>query len=316
MEHSMKFISIDAGKHSTKSLTYRADGSEVFHTFRTKMEETQREAAEGNSFIVQYLGKRYLVGSQAETGSSKTTKAEELHKIATYTALHQMADSGEKVVLVTGCPLAIYENAQQKNAYRDYLFPNREIDITVNSMTKHLCIQSVVILPESSGIVYLEPEKYGKGAVGVIDFGGLNVNCCVYENGVPVLSTLFTDNLGGNVFIQNLRNTLVKQYGEDIPMWQMDSIVGNGYMVDNFSPDGIWQGSKELIAEQKKEHIRRIINKCASNGWNLRTTKLVFIGGSSAMFYKEIKECLPGADIPEEPEKVNVRGFQRMITGK
>ncbi len=312
----MNFIAVDAGKHSTKSLTYRADGTERFGSFRTKMEETQREAAEGNSFIVKYHGKQYLVGNQAETGSSKTTKAEELHRITTYTALHQLADSEENIIVAVGCPLAIYENAQQKKAYQEYLFPSRDIDIAVNNLTKHLHIQSIVVLPEGSGILYTDKEKYGTGTVGIIDIGGLNVNCCVYDNGMPILSTLFTDNMGGNVFLQNLRNTLVKQFGEDIPMWQMDNIVKNGYMVDNFSSDGIWPGSRKLIAAQKKEHVQKIIQKCSANGWNLRTTKLVFVGGTSGMLYEEIKECFAGADIVEEPEKANVRGFLNLITGR
>ena len=84
-----KFLAIDPGKHSTKAKVLKPDKQEKFLTFRTKMEETNREFSQGDSFITCYEGKRYLIGEQAEVGSSKTSKAELIHKIATYTAIHQ-----------------------------------------------------------------------------------------------------------------------------------------------------------------------------------------------------------------------------------
>ena len=53
--------------------------------------------------------------------------------------------------------------------------------------------------------------------VGVVDIGGLNINCCVYNKGVPVLSSLFTDDLGSNVLVSGLRKELSMKYGEDLP---------------------------------------------------------------------------------------------------
>ncbi len=88
------------------------------------------------------------------------------------------------------------------------MFPNKQISIKVSDTTKHLVIRSVIVLPESSGVIFLEPEKYGKSLIAVIDIGGLNINCSTYNLVVPVLSTLYTDTLGSNVLTQNLKNAL------------------------------------------------------------------------------------------------------------
>lgn len=314
MQKIPRIIAVDPGKFATKAATNRTDGVERFLTFRTKMEETLRTEAQGKSYVVQYEGKRYLLGEQAEVASAKSTKAEEIHRIATYTALHQLANGEDSIVVGVGCPLSIYENAATKEAYKEFLFPSRQIEIKVNGTTKRLNILRAIIFPESSGIIYLDKNRYENTSVGIVDIGGLNVNCCVYNKTVPVLSTLFTENLGSNVLTQNLKNALSTKYGEDIPQWMMDDILRDGYVVDNMTSTGIREGSKEFIADFKKKHIQSIIKKCEANGWNLRLTKLVFTGGTSELLREEIKEVIPGATICEEAEKTNVRGFLKALT--
>lgn len=313
MEKTPKFIAVDTGKFATKAVTLRGDGSERFITFRTKSEETLRTEAQGKSYIVEYKSKRYLVGEQAEVSSAKLTKAEDIHRISTYTAIHQLANGDDTVVVAIGCPLSVFENPESKEAYKKYMFPDRQIEIKVNETTKKLTILSVLVFPESSGIIYLD-RKYESMSAGIIDIGGLNVNACVYNKTMPIISTLFTENLGSNVLAQNLKNALATKYGEDIPQWMMEDILRDGYVVDNMSSSGIRQGSKEFIADFKKKHIESIIKKCEANGWNLRLTRLVFTGGTSELLRNEILQVIPGAIICEEPEKVNVRGFLKAIT--
>ena len=313
MEKTPKFIAVDTGKFATKAVTLRGDGSERFITFRTKSEETLRTVAQGKSYIVEYKGKRYLVGEQAEVSSAKLTKAEDIHRISTYTAIHQLANGDDTVVVAIGCPLSVFENPESKEAYKKYMFPDRQIEIKVNDTTKKLTILSVIVFPESSGIIYLD-RKYESMSAGIIDIGGLNVNACVYNKTMPIISTLFTENLGSNVLAQNLKNALATKYGEDIPQWMMEDILREGYVVDNMESSGIREGSKEFIADFKKKHIESIIKKCEANGWNLRLTSLVFTGGTSELLRNEILQVIPGAIICEEPEKVNVRGFLKAIT--
>lgn len=312
-----KCIAIDSGKYATKALLRKPDGTEKCLVFRTKMEETIRNESQGQSYIVTYNGKRYLLGEQAGASSmsAKTSKAEELHKVCTYTALHQLCNSGDEIVVAVGCPLSVYENPESRNTYKRFMFPQNQIDIKVGDITKHLNIRSVIVLPESSGVIYQEPEKYGKALIAVIDVGGLNINACAYNKGIPILNTLYTDTFGGNILTLNLRNSLITQYNTDIPAWMMDEIVTDGYVTDNMSADGVLAGSKEFIAEFKKKYVQTILKKCEANGWNLSLMmKLVFTGGTSEMLASEIKAVLPGATIYPDSSMANVRGFLKVIT--
>lgn len=172
---AIKYVAIDSGKFATKAVTLKPDRTEKLLVFRTKMEETNRTSAQGQSFLVEYEGKRYILGEQAEVGSSKSSKAELLHKLAAYTALARLVESGDDVVAAVGCPLQVFENAETKEQYRRYLFPKGQIDIKVNGTTKHFTVKNVLVLAESSGIIYLEEARYADRMVGVVDIGGLNI---------------------------------------------------------------------------------------------------------------------------------------------
>ena len=83
---AIKYVAIDSGKFATKAVTLKPGRTEKLLVFRTKMEETNRASAQGTSSLVEYEGKKYILGEQAEVGSSKSSKAELLHKVAVYTA--------------------------------------------------------------------------------------------------------------------------------------------------------------------------------------------------------------------------------------
>lgn len=312
----VKYIAVDSGKHTTKACTYKNDGTECFISFRTKMEETLKDGAKGKSFIVELNGKKYILGEQAgeNSVSGQSSKAQELHKISTYVALHKLVtDPSDELVVAIGCPLSLYENSGLRRNYRDFMFPSKEITIKVNGVTKTLRIRSVVVLPEASGPLYLNPE-YEEMTISVLDIGGLNLNICTYSYGVPITATMVTENLGSNVLRQNLKNALATKYGEDIPLWMMEDIIREGYLNDNLSADGVREGSREFIQEFKKNHIRTIVQRAEQSGYNLRLSKLIFSGGTSELLADEIKELFPKAIICEEASKANVRGFLKAIT--
>lgn len=309
---AIKYVAIDSGKFATKAVTLKSDRTEKLLVFRTKMEETNRASVQGASFLVEYEEKKYILGEQVEVASFRSSKAELIHKVAVYTALTRLVESGDEVVAAVGCPLQVFENAETKEQYRRYLFPKGQIDIKVNGTTKHFTVKNV--LAENSGIIYLDEARYADRMVGVVDIGGLNINCCVYNRGVPVLSSLFTDDLGSNVLVSGLRKELSMKYSEDLPLFQMEEILGDGFLRDNMSPTGEFEGSRELIRTYKREHVGKIIRQLQENGWNLRTMELVFVGGASELLRKEITERFPAAKLYEDAAQLNVRGFLKALT--
>ena len=117
-----RIIAVDPGKFATKAAANRSDVVERFLTFRTKMEETLRTEAQGKSYVVQYEGKRYLLGEQAEVASAKSTKAEEIHRIATYTALHQLANGEDSIVVGVGVRFPFMKMQLRRKPTRNFCF--------------------------------------------------------------------------------------------------------------------------------------------------------------------------------------------------
>ncbi len=104
------------------------------------------------------------------------------------------------------------------------------------------------------------------------------------------------------------------KYGEDLPLFQMEEILGDGFLRDNMSPAGEFGGSRELIRTYKREHIEKIIRQLQENGWNLRIMELVFVGGASELLRKEITECFPAEKLYEDAVLLNMRGFPKALT--
>ena len=57
--------------------------------------------------------------------------------------------------------------------------------------------KKVQVLPEGMGVVFLHPEKYGKNIFGLVDIGGLNCNCVMFQDNLPLIGSMFTNGLGG-----------------------------------------------------------------------------------------------------------------------
>ena len=308
----LRLVSIDAGKSDTKARMRKPDGSDKSIVFSTRMDPTTNDVAAPGSFITEYANETFIVGRQASTGSAISSKAEKIHRITTYTALHQLVDNNDDVRIVIGCPIAICENKVKKDEYLKFIFPENNIIVTVNGITKRFFVRKAIVAPEGSGVLYID-DSLLKGMVGIIDIGGLNINCCVYDRGAAVISTLFTDNLGSNVFKEGLRKELFKVYGEDIPHYLMDDIIEKGFLPDNTSKSGRVEGSEKLTKEYKIAHVKAIKHNCEQHGWDLKHMPLAFVGGASALFHDEICELLPAAKTYDDPAMLNAKGFLRMI---
>lgn len=309
-------ISIDAGKYATKVAIKRAEGIQRL-SFRTKVDET---SANNNVFLskdnykVSYNGKNYLVGDAAETVSFSTSKAENIHKVAAYTAIAYLVDNGDVVNIAVGCPMSVYLNAAACKDFKDFIFPEGEtITITVNETTKSFVIGKVVVLPESSGVIFLDIVKFTGKTVAVIDIGGLNANCAVFKNLSPVLSAVFTTNLGSNVMMEELEKKLNAEFSVQIPKYLMDQIIKDGYIKKD--PEA----SAKLIHDYKLEHVRKIMNECRAKGWDFDTMNIIFVGGTSLGLKKEILEVFPYVDetnLTENATFTNAEGFLKFLLGQ
>lgn len=301
-----RIVSVDSGKFATKAAMKEKNGSTRQIKFRTKMDKTHEDSTTVvDSYVVEYDGRKYIIGNEAETIDFDRSKAKEIHRLCTYLAIARLVENNEEVYLVVGCPLEIYHNVEERKAYQQYIKGEGNIKITINGKQKNFHIMAVNALPESSGIIYKNAAKYREDVIGVVDIGGLNVNGCVYEKMVPRKPTLFTSNLGANVYRNELRQHLNSTFKDaNLQEYLMDKVIKDGY-IKQYKEE-----SAKVIQEFRQEYFERIMRDCKRKDWDMKNMDIIFIGGGSAMFINEIKAAGYTLGASENQlDKENVLGF-------
>ena len=275
----IRTMSVDSGKYETKAAMMASPGTIKHLSFKTQMSESAEKYCNdtSKSYSIEFEGSQYLLGEQARIQSFDRSKHSILHKISTYTAVALMmkecGSNGDSINIAIGCPLSIYINKSARKYYKDYIAPSgRKISIKVNDENHNFTILKSVVYPESSGVIYLNKDRYENDLVGVIDIGGLNANCCIYDNLVPKAGTdaMFTLEMGGNILTSNIMTKLESEFETEIGIILYEKVMRDGFIKKN--PEA----STKRIAELKKSHVIDVLTECKRHKWSTDNMDIVF----------------------------------------
>jgi plasmid segregation protein ParM len=287
----MKLALNDSGKFQNKGF---GDKEVIFRTMVT-------EIPKYNSYydtVVELDGKFYAIG-EGSIDTSVSKKAE-IHRVCTLYAITQMFDNlsyGEDIYLVMGSPIQTFENADHKQEFVDFMVGDfgGVIEIKVNNEPFVFNLKDVHVLPESCGVVQVHRDKFKDRLVGVIDWGGLQVNCMIYDNGKPIKSTGFTRQLGGYALEQEIINKLNSQ-GYNYQEFEMKYVVP--------APK---EHEKDVVDFVTNKYYNEIIKECQMMNWNIKNLDLFFTGGTSSRLANFI--TTKGHEVSETAMEDNVRGY-------
>ncbi len=307
-EATTMLIAIDSGKYATKAKNQSAKLS--FRTKLLKLINTNNSDISGSSYLVSFNNHAYIVGDQGEEQSYDLSKTSIIHQLAAYTAITQLLTPSSKVVQLTiGCPLSIYKNKSLREDYRDFILGARHIHITVNDISYHFYLDNALVLPETSGVVYTNPQLFKNKRVAVIDLGGLNLNFCIYDNYVPQISIMFTSNNGGISLHNLLLKELNTMYGLSLQLNDIPHIIRHGCLKLNGT---IEPSSYAVIKNSIATYLSSVIQEIKHNGFSLDTLEFVFIGGTSELISQYISDTIPHANIVGDASFANVSGFYKI----
>lgn len=311
-------ISVDSGKFMTKAVGIYEGSKFVIEPFPTRFYKFLRseslDAYGSDNYTVEFEGTGYIIGSQGNNLSYDLSKSTDNHRIATYVAITQIlkhfnVQKGAEVNLVIGCPPAVYRSINARKEARDYIVGNGKVDIMVDAIGYSFTINNCLVFPEAAGIVYLYPELFRGKRTCVIDIGGLNFNCILFDNLKPDPNVMFTTNLGSYSLETDIGLVLSSKYNTSLsPAEVHAAVMNNGiYFKGKIDPE-----STEIIKSICKEHINKIMGEVRKN-INYETVELVFIGGSSVLLKDYILEALPYATVVENAQQANVEGFMKAM---
>lgn len=302
-----KIFAVDAGKFATKAMA--EDGQElIFRSSYTKLDETNNVPLEGNSYKVEMDNKVYILGDMGEESDYSLEKQSILHKLATYTAIAKLGGRDEVKVAV-GCPVSIFKSDENRRAYAEYMKEEPK-QFKLNDVTIKLSIDKIVVLPEGAGPIYTD-DKYKNKRVAVIDLGGRNMNFAIYNNRLPQASSMFTENYGS----MDIETLIKQQFDTKYKCSLEDKDVRAILEQRGIKYRGQLEGQQQ-VKEILEGYVDKVISRLQKANINLDTMDVVFTGGTSLLVKDEIKERITHADIVEDAQWSNVRGFNKLVRSK
>lgn len=326
-----RYIAVDSGKNATKVAVYDEQAEKIsVRKFRTKIGKgTFDDDDPGkNTFLMEYDGEVYKIGRGADADAELvTSKKTPTHKICTLYAIASVCSEDEidEVSVTIGIPVKDYENVALRNEYRDYILPEGDITVTCKNsgddapVTKTFRIVYRCVRPETLGALFIT-DTVNTGTIAVIDIGHLNVNMTVYNNLDVDKEYSMTDTLGGNALVTGLSQKLSSNYTFINEKATADILMKSGEdrcLKPNRRNEQIEKDSRQMIDEYLLQHVNKILSHCKSAQWSVDYMSFIFIGGTSALLRKEIREIFgEEVTITERPEYANVIGFLRIMCGK
>ncbi|WP_231272599.1 ParM/StbA family protein [Clostridium botulinum] len=310
----------DNGKNMSKTIGLKKGKCEVEKVgFASKYHITNdiNEEIEGNSHIVKYEDKIYVIGDSGKNYDFDSNKEKGIHKVSAYTAITQFLEPNTKdncIYMVLACPIDFIRTKELKDNYKKFIQGNGEININVDGKEYSFIIKDITIKSEGSGVIYNNVDNYKNEDVAVIDLGGVNFSFCIYSNCVAVKETRFARDFGGNYLNQLCRNGL-RDYTKGQPISEnlaLKALKENCLTLkgqkDNKSIDSV----KKI----KEEYLDKIISEIKAIGQSIDIARPVFCGGTAELIKDVIVEKIPHATVVENAQWNSVEGLYVIAKAK
>lgn len=316
-------ISVDCGKAFTKICV--AECGNPSGNIKTDIFPTKTDVVGNLSNLVKADVCRIDNGTPIAIGndnlnivtSDNDSKREDITKQCILYGIARNIQSGDIVNVVIGCPILEYSNKEKTIEYMDYVIPKGKhtVEITdTNGKTRtvEFGVEKRIVLPESTGILYLKPDEF-INTRAIVDIGGRNINAVQANKNGILPSTAITAEYGSKLLLKELSKGLLRVTGGNkYNIQQLQEIIETGY-------DPLDKKSTAPIVEKViHNHLQGILGILDAEWDNQSTLSLVFVGGTSNVLKRSITKELPNRavfldDNPKSIQFSNCKGFLYML---
>ncbi|EHN17000.1 MULTISPECIES: ParM/StbA family protein [Clostridium] len=307
-------LSVDAGKNTLKAIGKEIGTEDIKKiTFPSKYSITDdiEEECEGNSHIIKIDNTITILGDAGELYDYDSDKEKEIHKLCTYTAITELLEPNtqdNEVYMVLACPIDSIATKELKDNYRNFIGNNgNEIKVNVDKKEYSFIIKDITIKQEGSGVIFNNTEKYMNKEVAVIDLGGVNFSFCIYNNCIPVKSTRFARDFGGN-YLNNMTVNALRsiEKGKSITtQLALKSLIEDCLTIANVKDSK----SMSVIQDVKRKYLNTIINQIKKAGQSIDVVEPIFCGGTSYLIKETILKEIPHAVVVDNPQWESTEGL-------
>ncbi len=335
-----QYMTVDAGKSFTKAallpqefIDYMVKNGKSDPTaskyagqkidtriFRTKYEDGTFDDTEPGraTYLVEYDGKVYKVGKAAKIEAElDNSKKSFIHKLCTLFAVARFCSENETDEVVAGVviPISEYEIVEKRNDYRDYILPLGKHTVSYKEgdkiVKKTFNITGTYVFQEGFGAIFVD-GIVPTASVGVLDFGHLNVNMAIFNQGDIDRETAITTQKGANFLVSGLSQQLSSKYSA-ISKSETSRILSKSgkdrCLVPIRKNPEVEKTSKEFIDKYISQYCNNVMDDARAAGWSVDYMQMVAVGGTTNLIENDMlnvfgKELI----IPENSNYVNAIG--------
>lgn len=229
-----------------------------------------------NHDMLKFNGKFYQIGAEHKEFIANKMQDEDYY-ILTLAAIAREMNIRKvysaKVHLAAGLPLTWV--SEQKEAFKEYLLQNKEVDFTFRGVDYHVEFVGADVFPQGFAAVVDKLRSF-KGINMLADIGNGTMNIMYINDCRPVEKKCYTEKYGTNQCILEVKETLLKRFGTVVDDTVIEQVL-------RFGNADISVRYLEAIQESARNYVSEIFRKLREHEYNPELMRLYVVGGGSCM---------------------------------
>lgn len=255
--------------------------------------------------VLEYEGRYYKVGTARETVMENKVENDDYYLLTLAAVAKELRIRGKSdasVVLSVGLPASRY--GSEKQAFIDYLSKNEEVTFIFEQKQYHIKIVKVAVFPQCYAAVVDQISTFADKKVVAVDIGSWTIDIVPIINKKPDDSGFNTITEGLIPCMRNINKMCTRKYNEKIDEMDIQQYIINKQT--NLSEEFV-----EIMDEALTDFATRLYNSLREEGYSLKTTQFVFVGGGACVMKNfggyEQQNIKYNLDV-----KANAKGFERL----
>lgn len=226
--------------------------------------------------VLEYGGMYYLIGEGHKPFSADKAADQDYYVLTLAAAAKELKCRGLRkadVILAVGLPIVWVSN--QREAFKNYLLQERDVSFRYKGLDYQIHISDVRVYPQGFAAVAANLAEYD-GINILADIGNGTMNTLYINDHKPQADKFYTDKLGVQQCINQIKNRLLAETGTTVNEGQIEDFLITGR-------SNIRAEYQQAMQEEAEEYVNGIFTKLVEYDYNPDLMKLYIVGGGGCL---------------------------------
>ena len=226
--------------------------------------------------VLEYGGMYYLIGEGHKPFSADKAADQDYYVLTLAAAAKELKCRGLRkadVILAVGLPIVWVSN--QREAFKNYLLQERDVSFRYKGLDYQIHISDVRVYPQGFAAVAANLAEYD-GINILADIGNGTMNTLYINDHKPQADKFYTDKLGVQQCINQIKNRLLAETGTTVNEGQIEDFLITGR-------SNIRAEYRQAMQEEAEEYVNGIFAKLVEYDYNPDLMKLYIVGGGGCL---------------------------------